>query len=92
MGWFVYVIRLKSVMVRDEVLGKLARRGIPSRPYFAPIHLQRYFVERFGYEPGDFPVVEDLGTRGLALPFSGIMNESEVGIVCDALRQILAGS
>ena len=92
MGWFVYVIRLKSGKVRDEVIGKLARQGIPSRPYFAPIHLQRYFVDRFGYEPGDFPVVEDLGNRSLALPFSGIMNESEVGIVCDALRQILAGN
>jgi len=92
LGWFVYVIRLQSGIARNEVSRKLAVRGIPSRPYFAPVHLQRYFVERFGYQPGDYPVVEDLGNRSLALPFSGVMNESEVGMVCDALRQVLAGS
>jgi len=26
--------------------------GIPARPYFLPIHLQPYMVERFGYQSG----------------------------------------
>jgi dTDP-4-amino-4,6-dideoxygalactose transaminase len=46
-------------------------------------------VERFGYQPGDFPVTEDLGERGLALPFSGVMDEAQVELVCDTLRQVL---
>jgi dTDP-4-amino-4,6-dideoxygalactose transaminase len=91
LGWFVYVVRFESGALRREVSQQLGKRGIPSRPYFAPIHLQRYFVERFGYQAGDFPVVEDLGERSLALPFSGVMTESEVGMVCNAIREILAG-
>ncbi len=67
----------------------MEQRGIPARPYFLPIHLQPYMVERFGYRPGDFPVTEDLGRRGLALPFSGVMSEDEVEQVCQALRAIL---
>jgi perosamine synthetase len=44
-------------------------------------------VERFGYREGDFPITEDLGKRGLALPFSGVMTEQQVDYVCDAIRQ-----
>lgn len=47
-------------------------------------------VERFGYREGDFPVTEDLGRRGLAVPFSGVMTEAQVEYVCDALRSELA--
>lgn len=90
MGWFVYVIRLRPGADRTQVIRRLEDQGIPSRPYFPPIHLQPYMRERFGYQPGDFPNAEDLGARGLALPFSGIMTEEQVGIVAEALAGALA--
>ncbi len=88
-SWFVYVIRVAPGIDRQALADRLAERGIPVRPYFLPIHLQPYMVERFGYQPGDFPVTEDLGARGLALPFSGVMSEEQVGLVCQALRETL---
>jgi dTDP-4-amino-4,6-dideoxygalactose transaminase len=89
-SWFVYVIRLAGQgSDRSGVAQRLAERGIPVRPYFLPIHLQPYMVERFGYAPGDFPVTEDLGERGLALPFSGKMTEDQVDQVCRALQGVL---
>jgi perosamine synthetase len=87
MSWFVYVVRFDPRMDRDLLAQKLGQRGIPVRPYFLPIHLQPYMVERFGYRTGDFPVTEDLGLRGLALPFSGVMSEAQVEAVCQALRE-----
>ena len=56
----------------------LAGQGIPSRPYFTPIHLQPFYRETFGYAPGDFPVTEYLGDVSLALPFSSVMTEDQV--------------
>jgi len=91
MSWFVYVIRLASHIDRDLIAIKLSERGIPARPYFMPIHLQPYLVERFGYLEGDYPVTEDLGRRGLAIPFSGVMSRAQVDIICDALDDILKG-
>ncbi len=88
-SWFVYVIRLRPGVDRQKVAERLAERGIPVRPYFLPIHLQPYMVERFGFQPGDFPVTEDLGARGLALPFSGKMDEGQVERVCRALQAAL---
>lgn len=86
-SWFVYVVRLDVSVDRRRVVERLETQGIPSRPYFAPIHLMRYFVDQFGYQPGDFPVTEDLGRRSLALPFSGVMTEDQVDEVCRVLRE-----
>jgi dTDP-4-amino-4,6-dideoxygalactose transaminase len=88
-SWFVYVIRFAPGLDREAIARRLGELGIPARPYFLPIHLQPYMVERFGYRPGDFPITEDLGNRGLALPFSGVMSEAQVEQVCVAIRQVL---
>lgn len=87
-SWFVYVIRLKEAERRTEISEKLKALGIPVRPYFSPIHLQPYMQEKFGYEEGRFPVTEDLGRRGLAIPFSGVMTREQVHAVSAALRQV----
>lgn len=89
MSWFVYVIRFSEEINRDRVARKLNERGIPARPYFLPIHLQPYMVKRFGYLPGDFPITEDLGRRSLAIPFSSIMTEDQVDLVCGELADVI---
>ncbi len=91
MGWFVYVIRLDPSIDRATLMQVLADREIPSRNYFGPIHLQSYMVERYGYQPGDFPIAEDLGRRSLALPFSGVMPHEQVEFVGAALKEIIDG-
>jgi dTDP-4-amino-4,6-dideoxygalactose transaminase len=46
-------------------------------------------VERFGWRQGHFPATEDLGRRGLAVPFSGVMTEEQVDYVCRAVREAI---
>jgi perosamine synthetase len=86
MSWFVYVVRIRPPASRDEVMRRLDEAGIPSRPYFTPIHLQPFYRDAFGYAPGDYPVTELLGECSLALPFSSVMSEEQVDRVCDRLR------
>jgi dTDP-4-amino-4,6-dideoxygalactose transaminase len=86
MSWFAFVIRLAEGIDRKRLMDALAARGVPSRPYFSPIHLQPYFARQFGYRRGDFPVTEALGDRSLALPFSSTLGEAQVSLVCEALR------
>ena len=89
MSWFVYVIRFDKKVPRNELAKRLEARGIPVRPYFLPIHLQPYMIEKYGWREGDFPVTEDLGRRGLAIPFSGVMTEEQVEYVCTIMREEL---
>lgn len=89
MSWFIYLIRILGPAKRDTVMRVLAEDGIPTRTYFAPIHLQPFYQERFGYKRSAFPVAEFLGDRSLALPFSSAMTEREVEAVCRSLRKAL---
>ncbi|MFN2128094.1 MAG: DegT/DnrJ/EryC1/StrS family aminotransferase [Anaerolineales bacterium] len=91
-SWFVYVIRVDRRINRELLSSELRKRGIPSRPYFIPIHLQPYMVEHYGYRLGDFPITEDIGNRSLALPFSSTMEEHDVEYVCSALKKIISVS
>jgi dTDP-4-amino-4,6-dideoxygalactose transaminase len=89
MSWFVYVIRLAPQVDRDQLVAQLERHGIPARVYFTPIHLQPFYVQGFGYRVGDFPVTESASKSCLALPFSGVMTESQVDYVCEQLVTVL---
>lgn len=92
MSWFVFVVRLAdeySEADRDRILTSLRESGIGSSNYFAPIHLQPFYVEAFGYKPGDFPVCEAVAARTLALPFHHELSENDVDFVCGRLRSLL---
>ncbi|MFZ5911383.1 MAG: DegT/DnrJ/EryC1/StrS family aminotransferase [Chloroflexota bacterium] len=92
MSWFVYVIRLDAKIDRDRLAKRLDGMGVPVRPYFLPIHLQPYMAGRFGWREGDFPVTEDLGRRGLAVPFSGVMTEEQVEYACRSIREAVSAA
>lgn len=85
--WFVYVVQLDPRYDRDRMIEQLAARGVPARPYFAPIPLQPFYRDRLGHVPGDFPVTEAVALRTLALPFSSRLTDESVERVADALRE-----
>ena len=89
MSWFVYVIRITAAPGRNRVMELLKEADIPSRPYFTPIHLQPFYRDKFGYQPGDYPETEAAGDQCLALPFSSVMTEEEVDLVSSTLRKIV---
>jgi dTDP-4-amino-4,6-dideoxygalactose transaminase len=90
MSWFVYVVRTPTREIRDRLQVELRARGIPSRRYFQPIHLQPFYRQRFGYRRGMFPKTEEAGDCCLALPFSSVINKEQVELVVKAAKSILS--
>lgn len=90
MSWFRYVFRCQPNVERDDLMSYLRDHNIPSLPYFKPIHLQPFYMEQFGWRPGDLPHTEQAGNSFLALPFSSVMTEAEVEYVCQHLRRGVA--
>ena len=91
-SWFVYVVVLEdrySKGNRDKVLQELRKRGIGCSNYFTPIHLQRFYVETFGFRQGDFPVTEHISERTVALPFYNNLSEPEIDSVVQSLKEIV---
>lgn len=93
MSWFVYVIRLDenkfSRQDRDEIIKELKQRGISCRDYFPPIHLEPFYVEKFNYQPGSFPITEEASALTIALPFYNNLGEEEIDYICKSLEKIL---
>jgi dTDP-4-amino-4,6-dideoxygalactose transaminase len=86
MSWFVYVVRCDRAINRTALMGYLKENGVPSRPYFTPIHLQPFY-QQYGWRRGDLPNTEAAGDTFLAVPFSSVMTEAEVDYVCHHLRK-----
>ena len=92
MSWFVWVVRLDDCYTqedRDRILSGLRDRGIGCSNYFAPIHLQKFYVEQFGHKPGDLPVCEALAARTIALPFHHELTEADLDRICSEFRRLL---
>ncbi|MCX7572099.1 DegT/DnrJ/EryC1/StrS family aminotransferase [Tumebacillus sp. DT12] len=90
MSWFVFVIRFAEGLNRDRIMQRLSERGIGCRPYFTPIHLQPFYIEQFGYQPGDFPVTERVANGTLAIPFFNRLTEEQIDEVVQAVQEEIA--
>ena len=91
-SWFIYVVRVAEHVDRDALADHLEARGIPTRRYFWPIHLQPPYGERFGFARGMYPHSEAAGEALLSLPFHGRMTETQVDLVCEELASALVAA
>jgi perosamine synthetase len=89
-SWFLYVVQLPDDADRDVVIAELRDRGIAAKAYLPCIHLLSFYRERFGFQPGEFPVAERVAERSVALPFFPGMTEGQVDRVAAALAEAVA--
>ncbi len=75
---------------RDEFLAGLQQRGIGCTVNYRPVHLTSYYRRRWGYEPGQFPVAENIGERTLSLPLYPGLADHEVERVIAAVGEAAA--
>ena len=57
--------------------------------YFAPIHLQPFYREQFGFHPGMFPIAESVSQRTIALPFYNDLPTEDIDLVCQTLEVMI---
>ncbi|MFQ5602060.1 MAG: DegT/DnrJ/EryC1/StrS family aminotransferase [bacterium] len=91
-SWFAFVVCLPKAYTkndRDAILHALAANNIECNNYFPPIHLQPLYLEKFGYQKGDFPVTESISERTVALPFFNNLQNWEIDFVVNIFQQLL---
>ncbi|CAB4877252.1 unannotated protein [freshwater metagenome] len=91
-GWFVYVVTLPASVDRDSIILSLRAAGIDCKPYLPALHLMGHLAEASGSIPGEFPVTEAAGSRGLALPFFPGLTETEVARVAQSLAAAMSNA
>lgn len=88
-SWFVYVVLLDEKVDRDRVLKYLQQEGVGCRNYFAPIHLQPFYREKFGFQEGMLPITEKIAKSTLAIPFFNKISLDQQEYVVDQLRKAI---
>ena len=73
---------------RGEFIARMKDLGIGVGVHYPAMHLFTLFRE-IGFQPGDFPVAEDIGRRTVTLPLFPAMADEEVERVCAAVSGVL---
>ncbi len=71
---------------RDRVMLELHEAGVGTGVHYRSLHLHKYYRERFGFEPGDFPNASWISERTFSLPLSGKLTDDEVRRIIKAVR------
>jgi len=74
---------------RQRCIDALRACGIQTSVHYRPVHMFRYYRERFGTGDGMLPLTEAIGARELTLPLHPGLGRCEVGTVVRALETSL---
>lgn len=74
----------------EEVMRRLAEKGIGSRPFFCPMH-QQPVLKRMGYFADDsHPVAERLYRKGFYIPSGMALTDQQIERSATVLKEVLA--
>lgn len=72
-------------LTRDQLREVLAKRGIETRAFFVPMHLQPIYFQK--YKGQRFPRAEELCAKGFYLPSSSSLTRREIEFITNVLKQ-----
>jgi dTDP-4-amino-4,6-dideoxygalactose transaminase len=75
---------------RDDVLNGLHAHNVGAGVHYRGVHLHPYYRDKYGLEPGAFPVATDISERTLSLPLSPKVTRQDQADVIEALARVLA--
>jgi dTDP-4-amino-4,6-dideoxygalactose transaminase len=89
-AWHLYVVRVSPpyAIGRDELVQRLAERGIGSSVHFVPVHQLAYFRELLAPAPGDFPAADAAAEGILSLPIYPALADDQVDRVSEQLAEL----
>jgi perosamine synthetase len=75
---------------RDAVMSRLKQKGVDTRTFFVPMHLQPVFKPGKGNSKrfGPFPVAERISEQGLYLPSGLTITKDQIRFVCRIIKEL----
>ncbi len=86
--FWLYSVLVDDPARRDLLREELAAADIETRPFFYPVHT--FPMYQSARTDAGCPVATDLAARGINLPTSSYLQESDVDYIAQKLRQALA--
>jgi len=73
---------------RDELAERLAKKGIQTKVYFPPVHLQPIF-KNSRHQIDKLPVTEKISKEILSLPCHSRLTEDELDYICSCIESLM---
>jgi len=91
-AWHLFIVELDLDALsigRDEFMGALGEAGIGVGLHFTPVHLHKYYAEKYGAKRGDLPVSEAAGEEIFSLPLYPRLTPKDQERVVAAIRSVV---
>ncbi len=88
--YWMYAVRIGPEFgcSRDEVMRRLREKGVDTRSYFYPMHVQPVFLQMGLFGGESYPVAERLSAEGMYLPSGLTLKRCQQERVAEALRDV----
>jgi dTDP-4-amino-4,6-dideoxygalactose transaminase len=94
-AWHLYTLRLNLEHLsigRDEFIVQLGARNIGTSVHFIPIHHHKFYAEKYGYDPEEFPVATGAFRSEVSLPIYPSMTDADISDVIEAVLGVVAAN
>jgi len=91
-SWHLYVVRINFIKLkidRNYLIEELKSKGIVVSVHYKPLHLHKYYKNKYNYNLEDFPVATKLAEEIISLPIYPSMDIAEISYVCEMLNNII---
>ena len=92
-AWQIFPVILntdKTKITRNRLIEELKSLNIGTSVHFKPVHLFKYYRDKFGYTEGSFKISEEISNKILSLPMFPGMTPGDVNYILKALLWILS--
>ncbi len=74
---------------RNRMIERVNAVGIGTSVHYPiAVPLVRYYSEKYGYRPGDFPVAEWISNQAISLPVGPHVSAEDAAFIADTVRQL----
>lgn len=89
--WMYGIVLSKKLGLKaKEVMKRLEKRGIQTRPFFYPMHLQPAFKKYWWFKKESLPVSERLYNYGFYIPSGLTLTEEQITEVANNIKEVLS--
>ena len=74
---------------RNEIMKKLRDMNIGTQVLYIPVHLQPYYLKKYGFKIGDFPNAENYYESCLSIPIFPDIKKREIDYVIDRINNLV---
>lgn len=90
-GWQSFVTLIdesKSPYPRNEIMKKLMKKGISTRPGTHAVHMLNFYVQKYSIKPEDFPGAMVANNCSMSLPLHNKMTKDDYHFVVEMIYEI----